>query len=111
MNMAYCGLLLVTPLLSSCGQKTSRSEVDLPPKRLVATVYALKTHTSDIACYRLPISNAPIVTHMHNQQQVKLVTSSNQLIQQDTEYWLHIYPSSHQDPACYLNIRNLVPVS
>ncbi|MGB3918113.1 hypothetical protein J9253_18645 [Thiothrix litoralis] len=107
----YCGLLLIAALLGGCGQKTSLPVVDLPPNRLVATVYAVQADAGSIPCYRAASAVAPIVTHLQNQQHVEIASASGGLIKQGAEYWLRVYPHSGQPPACYVNIHHLVPVS
>lgn len=111
MNRDYCGLLLVAALLGGCGQKTSLPGIELPPTRMVATVYAVQASTGAIPCYREPDTGSPVVTQLRNQQLVDLVSLQDGMVQRGEEFWLHVYPRIGHRPACYLNIRHLVPVS
>ncbi|MBO0613029.1 MAG: hypothetical protein RL122_1176 [Pseudomonadota bacterium] len=111
MKNAYRSLLLMTALLGGCGQKAPQSFMELPSGRRVATVYAINSPAGDIPCYRDPAADAPLVTQLHHQQLVDLVSIQDGMVQHNGDYWLHIYPRSGHRPACYLNIQHLMPVS
>lgn len=110
-HRSYYGCLLITAALMGCGQKTHPSALTLPASRVVATLYAVHTDTDTIPCYRLPDASSPAVLHLRNQQQVDLVSPQDSMVQQGENYWLHVSPRVEQHPACYLNVRHLMPLA
>lgn len=110
--MYQCGFLLAAILLGGCQDKpSSAGAVELPPNRPVATVYQVSAVSGNVACHRSAATDAPIVTVLREQQLVDLVSAQEGMLQQGGEYWLHVYPRIGHRPACYINVRNLVPVS
>lgn len=111
MEMYYCGFLVAATLLGGCKQETAQPVVELPPTRVVATVYAVNNESGDTPCYRAPDANSHIVTLLRNGQLTDLVSLNEGTIKQGGEYWLHIYPRLGHRPSCYINTDQLVPVS
>ncbi|MBU0656371.1 MAG: hypothetical protein KJ914_14710 [Gammaproteobacteria bacterium] len=111
MDMYYCGFLLAATLLGGCRQETTQPSVELPPNRVVATVYAANADTGDVACHRAPDATAPIVTLLRNGQLADLVSQEEGTFKRGEEYWLHVYPRLGHRPSCYINTSQLVPVS
>ncbi len=111
MNIVHLGFLLLATLLSGCGQKTTLPTMELSPSRVVATVYAVRTDVDEIACYLAPDITSSIVAQLRNQQHVDLVSTTANMVQRGTDYWLPVYPRTGQRAACYVNIHHLMPVS
>lgn len=99
-------------MLGGCQDKPPQpAGVELPAGRSIATVYHVTSPSGSAACYRFPVSSAPVVTVLREQQQVDLVAVDEGMTTTDGEYWLHVYPRIGHRPACYINVRNLVPES
>lgn len=112
MNIDYCRFLLVaTLLLGGCEQKTPLAIAELPPTRVVATVYEVQTDTGEVPCYQAPDAHATRVTQLRDKQVVDLVSPPVGMVKQGEEYWLHVYPRLNRHSACYINIRYLMPIS
>jgi len=109
--MYYYGLLCAALMLGGCKNETSQPSVELPPTRTVATVYRAITETGGIKCYRAADSNAPLVTQLSNGQLADLVDAAEGTLKRGNDFWLHIYPRLGHRPSCYINVRNLMPVS
>lgn len=109
----YYGCLLIAAALMGCGQKTHPSAVTLPASRVIATLYAVHTdtNTDTVPCYHLPDASSPAVLHLRHQQQVHLASPQGTMVQQGETYWLHIDPRTAPHPACYLNVRHLMPLA
>ncbi|MDQ5770045.1 hypothetical protein [Thiothrix subterranea] len=110
-HYCYYGCLLIAAALMGCGQKTHPSAVTLPASRVIATLYAVHTDTDAVPCYRLPDATSPAVLHLRDHQQVELVSPQGSMVQQGENYWLHVYPRIEPRPACYLNVRHLMPLA
>ncbi|MBJ6608729.1 MAG: hypothetical protein JG718_00035 [Candidatus Thiothrix moscowensis] len=111
MDMYYCGFLIAAAVLGGCKQETSQPTVELPPTRIVATVYETRSVGDAVSCYRLPDAAAPVVTLLHNGQLVDLVALEEGTLRQGGQFWLHVYPRLGHRPSCYINTNELVPVS
>lgn len=110
--MYYCGLLFAAALLGGCKDEMSpHNAQELPPARVVATVYAVHSTTGNTPCYRNPDPTSGIITRLMEGQLADLVSPQEKLIPQGNNYWLHIYPRLGHRPSCYINVKQLVPVS
>lgn len=112
MNMYYCGLLLAASLLGGCKDETTQpTTVELPPTRVVATVYAANDDSGATPCFRAPDATSHIVTLLRNGQLADLVSLQEGTLKRGDQFWLHVYPRLGHRPSCYINTRQLVPVS
>ncbi len=113
MNTYYCGLL-ISILPCWAGVRIiprQQSGQYCPLTALVATVYHVSSTSGNTPCYRTPDADAPIVTLLREKQLVDLVSLEAGMVQTGQDYWLHVYPRIGHRPTCYINVRNLVPVS
>lgn len=112
MRTNYCGFLLAVTLLGGCKDNTLQpTTVELPPTRIVATVYAAHSSSGNTPCFRGPAATSPIVVTLSDGQLADLVSMEGSMVQTGQEYWLHVYPRIGHRPSCYIDSRNLVPVS
>lgn len=112
LEMYYCGILLAATLLGGCKNETSPPQVaELPPARVVATVYAARSDTGNTACHRAPAAASALVSTLSNGQLADLVSMQEGVVKNGNDYWLHVYPRLGHRPSCYININQLVPVS
>ncbi len=109
--MYYCGFLLAASLLGGCKDETTQPTVELPPTRVVATVYAAHDSSDTTPCLREPDAASHITTLLRNGQLADLVSLEEGTIKRGGQYWLHVYPRLGHRPSCYINTRQLVPVS
>lgn len=110
--MYYCGFLLAASLLGGCKDETTQpTTVELPPTRIVATVYETQSDSGDTLCFREPDAVAHIVTVLRDGQLVDLVSLEEGTLKRGDQFWLHVYPRLGHRPSCYINTRQLVPVS
>lgn len=111
--MYLLGVLLAALLLGGCQDNTPppAPRAELLPTRAVAMVYRTHADTGETPCLRSPDADSAVTLRLRNGQLVDLAAPDEGLTQQGAEYWLHVYPRLGHRPACYINVRNLVPVS
>jgi hypothetical protein len=110
--MYYCRWLVLAVLLGGCNDSTIPTmPVEVPEKRVVATVYAVNALGGFVTCYRAPDSQSPSVTTLNNGQLVDLVSVQEGMIPHGSQWWLHVYPRLGHRSSCYINVEGLVPVS
>lgn len=110
--MYYCGLLFVAVLLGGCKDQTSPVDhTQLPSTRVTATVYAVQPDNGSANCYRDADAGSSVVTKLQTGQLTDLASPDEKVIPQGQNYWLHVYPRLSHRPSCYINVRQLVPVS
>lgn len=111
--MYLLGVLLAALLLGGCQGDTlpPAPPAELSPARAVAMVYRTHAAAGETPCFRAPDADSAVTLRLRNGQLVDLASPDDGLTQQGTEYWLHVYPRPGHRPACYINVRNLIPDS
>ena len=110
--MYYLGLLLLLATMVGCKHEISSTKpVDLPPTRVIATVYAVQAQAGEVTCYLEPNANAAVVTVLKNGDSVDLVDVKEGITRRGDTYWLHVYPRLSHRPSCYIDVQNLVPMA
>lgn len=107
--MHYCGFILATALFSGCRHETVTPRAELPPTRVVATLYQVDADA--VPCYRIPDTRAPVVSVLNTKQLVELVALKEGTLHRQQRYWLHVHPQLNPKTRCYMDVTHLIPLS
>lgn len=108
--MYHCGVLFAL-FMGGCQEHAQPVLFAALANRPVATIYRVNVSPDStlVPCHRSPGNNAPYRTLLHDGQLVGLVSIEEGMLQRGDDYWLHVYPPLSHRPACYVNVRYLIP--
>ncbi len=110
--MFACGLLLSVLTLGGCEDEPAPVARERLLERPVATTYQINANPEHvIGCYRKPDTASERLTQLEKGQLVDLVSVEEGMYQRGNDFWLHVYPRLSHRPACFINVRWLVPYS